>query len=55
MLKTIESNLYKVSIDDNYKEKVFRIEIKETESYITIFQEESEELIHILNKANEIL
>ena len=37
MVKAIESELYKISRDENYDEDVYCIEMKETECYINIF------------------
>lgn len=55
MIKAIESNLYKISKNENYDEDVYCIEIKETGCYINIFKEELEELIELLKKAKDIL
>ena len=41
MIKAIESELYKISKNENYDEGVYCIEIKETGCYIDIFKEES--------------
>lgn len=55
MIKAIESNLYKISKNENYDEDVYCIEIKETGCYINIFKEELDELIGLLKKAKDIL
>ena len=55
MIKAIESNLYKISKNENYDEDVYCIEIKEIGCYINIFKEELEELIELLKKAKDIL
>lgn len=55
MIKAIESNLYKVSKNENYDEDVYCVEIKETECYINIFKEELDELIELLKKSKNIL
>ena len=55
MIKAIESNLYKISKNENYDEDVYCIEIKEAGCYINIFKEELEELIELLKKAKDIL
>ena len=55
MIKAIESNLYKISKNENYDEDVYSIEIKETGCYINIFKEELDELIELLKKAKDIL
>ena len=55
MIKAIESELYKISKNENYDEGVYCIEIKETECYINIFKEELDELIELLKKAKDIL
>lgn len=55
MIKAIESNLYKISKNENYDEDVYCIEIKETECYINIFKEELDELIELLKKSKDIL
>ena len=55
MIKAIESNLYKISKNENYDEDVYCIEIRETGCYINIFKEELEELIELLKKAKDIL
>ena len=55
MIKAIESELYKISKNENYDEDVYFIEIKETGCYINIFKEELDELIEILKKVKDIL
>ena len=55
MIKAIESEVYKISKNENYDEDVYCIEIKETGCYINIFKEELEELIELLKKAKDIL
>lgn len=55
MIKAIESNLYKISKNENYDEGVYCIEIKETGCYINIFKEELDELIELLKKTKDIL
>ena len=55
MVKAIESELYKISKNENYDEDVYCIEIKETECYINIFKEELDELVELLKKAKDIL
>lgn len=55
MIKAIESELYKISKNENYDEDVYCIEIKETGCYIDIFKEELDELIELLKKAKDIL
>lgn len=55
MIKAIESNLYKISKNENYDEDVYCIEIKETGCYINIFKEELDELIELLKKAKDML
>lgn len=55
MIKAIESNLYKISKNENYDEGVYCIEIKETGCYIDIFKEELDELIELLKKTKDIL
>ena len=55
MIKAIESELYKISKNENYDEGVYCIEIKETGCYINIFKEELDELIESLKKAKDIL
>lgn len=55
MIKAIESNLYKISKNENYDEDVYCVEIKETECYINIFKEELDELIELLKKSKNIL
>lgn len=55
MIKAIESNLYKISKNENYDEDVYCIEIKETGCYINIFKEELDELIELSKKAKDIL
>ena len=55
MIKAIESELYKISKNEDYDEDVYRIEIKETECYINIFKEELDELIELLKKSKDIL
>ena len=55
MIKAIESNLYKISKNENYDEDVYCVEIKETECYINIFKEELDELIELLKKSKDIL
>lgn len=55
MIKAIESNLYKISKNENYDEDVYCVEVKETECYINIFKEELDELIELLKKSKIIL
>jgi hypothetical protein len=55
MIKAIESELYKISKNENYDEDVYCVAIKETECYINIFKEELDELIELLKKAKDIL
>ena len=55
MIKAIESELYKISKNEDYDEDVYCIEIKETGCYINIFKEELDELIEILKKVKDIL
>lgn len=55
MVKAIESELYKISKNENYDEDVYCVEIKETECYINIFKEELDELVELLKKAKDIL
>lgn len=55
MIKAIESNLYKISKNENYDEDVYCVEVKETECYINIFKEELDELIELLKKSKNIL
>ena len=55
MIKAIDSELYKISKNENYDEGVYCIEIKETGCYINIFKEELDELIELLKKAKDIL
>lgn len=55
MIKAIESELYKISKNENYDEDVYCIEIKETGCYINVFKEELNELIRLLEKAKDIL
>lgn len=55
MIKTIESELYKIKKNENYDENVYCIEIKETGCYINIFKEELDELIELLKKSKDIL
>ena len=55
MIKAIESELYKISKNENYDEDVYCVEIKETECYINVFKEELNELIGLLEKAKDIL
>ena len=55
MIKAIESNLYKISKNENYDEDVYCIKTKETECYINIFKEELDELIELLKKSKNIL
>ncbi len=55
MIKAIESNLYKISKNENYDEDVYCVEVKETECYIDIFKEELDELIELLKKSKNIL
>lgn len=55
MVKAIESELYKISKNENYDEDVYCVEIKETECYINIFKEELDELVKLLKKAKDIL
>lgn len=55
MIKAIESELYKISKNENYDEGVYCIKIKETGCYINIFKEELDELIELLKKAKDIL
>lgn len=55
MLKAIESNLYKVSINENYPSKCFDIGIKDTGGCISVYKEEIGELIEILQKSLELL
>ncbi|MGL5151615.1 MAG: hypothetical protein ACRC7N_13710 [Clostridium sp.] len=55
MIKSIESNLYKITKSDNYDDDMFEILIKETDNYITVYRSELPELTELLNKAEEIL
>ena len=55
MIKAIESELYKISKNENYDEDVYCVEIKETGYYINVFKEELNELIGLLEKAKDIL
>ena len=55
MIKAIESELYKISKNENYDEDVYCVEIKETGNYINVFKEELNELIGLLEKAKDIL
>ena len=55
MIKAIESELYKISKNEDYDEDVYCVEIKETGCYINIFKEELDELIEILKKVKDIL
>ena len=55
MIKAIESELYKISKNENYDEDVYCVEIKETECYINIFKEELDALIELLKKSKDIL
>lgn len=55
MLKAIESDLYRISKDEDYEDDVYRVEIKETGKYIVIFKDELNELIDLLTKTKEIL
>ena len=57
MIKAIESELYKISKNENYDEDVYCIEIKETGCgcHINIFKEELDELIELLKQAKDIL
>ena len=55
MIKAIESELYKISKNENYDEDVYCVEVKEIGCYINIFKEELGELIGLLEKAKDIL
>ena len=55
MIKAIESELYKISKNENYDEDVYCIEIKENGCYINIFKEQLDELIEILKKVKDTL
>ncbi|MBQ9014014.1 MAG: hypothetical protein IJ094_10780 [Bacilli bacterium] len=54
MIKAIESELYKISKNDDYNDDVYTVEIKETGNYIIIFKEELNELIELLIKSKYI-
>lgn len=56
MLKSIETENYKITKDTvNYPEPVYEIWQLETNQTITAYIDEIDELIAILQKANEIL
>lgn len=55
MIKAIESEVYKISKNENYDEDVYCIEIKETGCCVDIFKDELDELIGLLAKAKDIL
>ena len=55
IIKAIESELYKISKNENYDEDVYCVEIKETGHYINIFKEELDELVELLKKSKDIL
>ena len=55
MIKAIESELYKISKNEDYDEDVYCVEIKETGCYINIFKEELDELIELLKKSKDIV
>lgn len=55
MIKAIESNLYKISKNENYDEDVYSVTVIDTCQTIIVFKEELEELIELLKKAKDIL
>ena len=55
MLKAIESELYRVSKSDDHYDDAYVITIKDTNTSITIFKSELNELVELLNKAEEVL
>lgn len=55
MLKAIESELYRISINEDYDDKAYSVEIKETGNYIVIFKDELDELIGLLTKSKDVL
>lgn len=55
MIKAIESNVYRVSKSDDHYEDAYIITVKDTNSSITVFKDELEELVELLNKTKEIL
>ena len=55
MIKAIESELYKISKNENYDDEVYSITVMESCQTITIFKEELDELIELLKKAKDIL
>lgn len=54
MLKAIESELYRISISEDYDDTAIVITIKDTYQSITIFKNELDELINLLEKSNEV-
>ena len=55
MIKAIESELYKISKNENYDDEVYSITVMESCQTITIFKEELDELIELLKKAKDRL
>ena len=55
MIKTIETNLYKVKKEENYSDEAYSITVIDTCQTIIVFKEELDELIELLKKAKDIL
>lgn len=55
MLKAIESELYRISKSNDHYDDAYVVTIKDTNNSITIFKNELNELIKLLNKAEEVL
>ena len=55
MIKAIESNLYKISKNENYDDEAYSVTVIDTCQTIIVFKEELEELIELLKKAKDML
>lgn len=55
MIRAIESDLYRISKHEDYDDIVYCVEIKETGSFINVFENELNELIELLTAVPNIL
>lgn len=55
MIRAIESDLYRISKPEDYDDIVYCVEIKETGSFINVFENELNELIELLTAVPNIL
>lgn len=55
MIKAIESESYKISKSDDHYDDAYTITVKDACTSIVVFKNELNELVELLNKAEEIL